>query len=215
MKTILKNEQIVLFQGDSVTDCGRDRDDNASLGDGYASIVSNMFQSLFPDFKIRFINKGVSGDRIKDLINRYESDIKRINPDFISILIGINDTWRRYDSNDPISAEEFEKNYRFLLEEIKTDLPNCRIMIMEPFLMNSLPDRIKWREDLDPKIQVVRKLAKEYATVYLPLDGIFAKADVEEYDCKEMAEDGVHPTNIGHSIIAREYIKGILDFGFD
>ena len=210
MRTILKKEQIVLFQGDSITDCGRNIDDITSLGEGYAGIVANIFHLMFPGHGVRFINKGVSGDRVKDLINRYESDFMSIKPDFISILVGINDTWRRYDSNDPVSAEEYEKNYRFLLERIKSDLPHCKIMIMEPFVLYSLSDRIQWREDLDPKIQVTRKLAKEYADFYLPLDGIFAKAEVEEYDCKQMAEDGVHPTPIGHSIIAREYIKVLL-----
>ena len=210
MRTIFKPEQTVLFQGDSITDCGRNFADQNSLGDGYANIVVNMFQIMFPEHKVKFINKGISGNRAIDLLERYDEDIKKINPDFISILIGINDTWRRYDSNEATSAEEYEKNYRTILEKIKMDLPHCKIMIMEPFLLNSLPDRNEWREDLDPKIQVVRKLAKKYADYYLPLDGIFAKAEVEEYCCAEMAEDGVHPSSVGHSIIARGYLEIIV-----
>lgn len=212
MKTILKQNQIVLFQGDSITDCSRERDKESSLGTGYASIVANIFPVIFPDYGIRFVNKGISGDRARDLLVRYEEDIRDIRPDFLSILIGINDTWRRYDRNDPTSAEEYEKDYCLLLEKTKADLPDCKIMIMEPFLLNSLSERVQWRVDLDPKIQVARKLATKYADFYLPLDGIFAKAEVEEYDCKKMAEDGVHPSAIGHSIIAREYLKVISHY---
>ncbi|QHQ61866.1 GDSL family lipase [Anaerocolumna sedimenticola] len=214
MKEIYKKGQIVLFQGDSITDCGRNREDITSLSEGYPGVIANMYNLLFPDNGVTFINKGISGNRVKDLVERYDEDFKSIKPDFISILIGINDTWRRYDSNDPTSTEEYEKNYRFLLEKIKTDLPDCRIMIMEPFVLYSLPDREQWREDLNPKIQVARKLAKEYADYYLPLDGIFAKAEVEDYTCNQITEDGVHPSAIGHSIIAKEYLKALAKGSF-
>ncbi len=207
MESILKKGQTLLFQGDSITDCGRDRSNINSLGNGYAAKVAKMYDLLFPDNDIRFINKGISGNRAKDLVSRYDEDFKDINPDFISILIGVNDTWRRYDSNDPTSTESYKESFRTLLAKIKKDMPNTKILILEPFVLYSLTDRKKWREDLDPKIDVARELAKEYADYYLPLDGILARAEVEEYDCKEIAEDGVHPTEIGHSIIAREYMK--------
>ena len=214
MKEIFKKGQTILFQGDSITDCGRNREDNTSLSEGYPGVIAKMYNLLFPENGVTFINKGISGNRVKDLVERYNEDFKSINPDFISILIGINDTWRRYDSNDPTSAKEYEKNYRFLLNKIKSDMPDCKIMIMEPFVLYSLPDREQWREDLNPKIQVARKLAKEYADYYLPLDGIFAKAEVEEYTCKQITEDGVHPSAIGHSIIAREYLKALAKENF-
>ncbi len=207
MKNMFRDGQVILFQGDSITDCGRDREDITSLGKGYPSVVAKLYQTLFPDTSVTFVNKGISGNRVKDLLARYEEDFKAIQPDYLSILIGINDTWRRYDSNDPTSTEEFEQNYRELLGRVKKDLPECKIIIIEPFVLNSLPDRASWREDLDPKIQVVRKLAKEFADYYIPLDGIYAKKEVEAYSCKQLAEDGVHPTALGHSIIAEEYLK--------
>jgi lysophospholipase L1-like esterase len=209
MKNMFKNGQVVLFQGDSITDCGRDQLDATSLGDGYASVVAKLYATLFPDTTVTFVNKGISGNRVIDLMARYEEDFKAINPDFLSILIGVNDTWRRYDANDPTSTEQFENTYRELLTKIKKDMPNCKIMILEPFLLNSVPDRAAWREDLDPKIHVVRKLAKEFADYYLPTDGIFAKAEVEQYTCQELAGDGVHPSALGHSIIASEYLEAL------
>ncbi len=203
------NGQIILFQGDSVTDSGRDREDMASLSGGYPGMVAGLFHLMFPDRKVTFINKGVSGNRVRDLVQRFDEDFKAVNPDFVSILIGINDTWRRYDSNDPESAEEFEGTYRELLIRIKKELPDCKLMIIEPFLLNTLPERAAWREDLDPKIQVVRKLAKEFADYYLPMDGIMARYEVEQYTCSQITEDGVHPSEIGHSIIAKEYLKAL------
>ncbi|WP_313128756.1 SGNH/GDSL hydrolase family protein [Anaerocolumna sp.] len=210
MKEFFNKGQVVLFQGDSVTDCGRDREDITSLSYGYPGIIAKTYNLYFPNSEVTFINKGISGNRVKDVLNRYEEDIKEIHPDFISILIGINDTWRKYDSNDPTTPEEFEMTYRKLLNRIKTDLPSCKIMIIEPFVLNSLPDRESWRADLDPKIQVVRKLAKEYADYYVPLDGIFAKVEVEQYSCEQLAPDGVHPSPLGHGIIAQEYLKTLM-----
>jgi lysophospholipase L1-like esterase len=209
MKKIFEKGEIVLFQGDSITDCGRDREDITSLGGGYPKVIKELYTTLFQDHGVTFINKGVSGNRVTDLLNRYDSDFKAIKPDFLSILIGINDTWRRYDNNDPTSTKDFADNYKILLEKIKKDLPGCKLMLIEPFVLYSLPDRRNWREDLDPKIHAVRELAKEYADYYLPMDGIFAKAEVEQYTCTEIAGDGVHPSPIGHSIIAQEYIKAL------
>lgn len=210
MKSTFQDGQVVLFQGDSITDCKRDRDDIHSLGEGYASLVAKLYQTLFPEKQVTFMNKGISGNRVKDLLARYDEDFKELKPDYLSILIGVNDTWRRYDNNDPTSAEEFESTYRILLTKIKKDLPACKLIMIEPFLLNSLPDRASWREDLDPKIHVVRKLAKEFADYYIPMDGIYAKYEVEQYSCTEITADGVHPSTIGHRIIAEEYLKLFL-----
>jgi lysophospholipase L1-like esterase len=210
MKELFKKGQVVLFQGDSITDCGRDREDVTSLSEGYPGVVTKLYNTLFPENGVTFINKGISGNRVIDLLDRYETDFKAVKPDFLSILIGINDTWRRYDSNEPTTTEEYEEHYRTLLTRVEKDFPDCKIMIIEPFVLYSLPDRKAWREDLDPKIHVARALAKEFADYYLPLDGIFAKAEAEQYTCTQMAEDGVHPTAIGHSIIAEEYLKALV-----
>jgi lysophospholipase L1-like esterase len=209
MQNMFKDGQVVLFQGDSVTDCGRDREDINSLAEGYPGIVAKIYGLLFPTTKVTFVNKGISGNRVIDLLGRYDEDFKAIKPDFLSILIGINDTWRRYDNNDPTSAKQFENTYRELLTKVKKDMPDCKIILIEPFVLNSLPDRATWREDLDPKIHVVRKLAKEFADYYIPMDGIFAKAEVEQYTCEQIATDGVHPTALGHGMIAEEYLKAL------
>jgi acyl-CoA thioesterase-1 len=209
MKPFFKKGQVVLFQGDSVTDCDRDREDMTSLADGYAGKIALIYNTLFPDSEVVFINKGVSGNRVPDLIVRYMEDFFDIEPDFISILIGINDTWRRYDADDPSTTEAFYDHYEYLLKSIRHNLPETKIMLMEPFVLNSLPDRASWREDLDPKIQAVRELARKYADYYLPLDGLFASLCAGVYSPAELAEDGVHPTALGHAVIAEAYLKAL------
>jgi lysophospholipase L1-like esterase len=212
MNQFFQNGQTVLFQGDSTTDCGRDREDIASLGLGYPAKIAGIYRTLFPDVTVQFFNKGVSGDRVHNLIERYIDDILNIEPDFISIFIGINDVWRRYDSNDPSTLDAFRDHYEYLLKMIRSHMPDTKIMLIDPFVLNSLPDRASWREDLDPKIQVVREMAARYADHYLPLDGIMAANCTGRYTAKELAEDGVHPSDIGHAVIAEAYLKtlGIL-----
>ncbi|MCL2478223.1 MAG: SGNH/GDSL hydrolase family protein [Treponema sp.] len=216
MKNILKPDSVVLFQGDSITDCSRSKDGTEEdLGHGYPAKIAAIWEILFPGSDIHFKNRGISGNRVVDLLGRYDKDFKALNPDLVSILIGINDTWRRYDKNDPTGVQLFEDRYRTLLENIKRDLPKTIIVIIEPFLLDVIPERKIWREDLDPKIQAVRSLAKEYADFFIPMDGIFAKKAVEGIRETEMAADGVHPTPLGHGIIAAEWLRCLKMPGLD
>ncbi len=200
----------ILFQGDSVTESGRVREDSASIGVGYPNVVAEVYSALYPDKNLSFVNRGISGNRVTDLLARYEEDFLAVRPDVVSILVGINDTWRRYDENDLTSEEEYYNTYKMLLERIKKDMPNTKIIMIEPFLLSTIPEYEMWREDLDPKIQKVRKLAREYADAYLPMDGIMQSYVIKGYSDEVIAADSVHPTEVGHSIIAKEYMK-VLD----
>lgn len=203
---LIKDNTTVLFQGDSITDCGRNRETN-DLGSGYPNFVASMFAALYPDMNVKFINRGVSGDRVRDLQNRWNEDCIALKPDYISILVGVNDTWRKYDANDPTSAEAFKKTYHDILTQIK-EKTKAEIIIMEPYVLNSLPDRKQWREDLDPKIQVVRELAREFKAHYIPLDGIFAQACCGK-EPSFWSEDGVHPNQTGHALIAKNWLMTV------
>lgn len=207
MKQFFKKGEVVLFQGDSITDWGRDLNDITSLSDGYVGKIGSIFRTFFRDSGITFINKGVSGDRVPDLIVRYIEDILDQEPDFISILIGINDVWRRYDSEDPSTVDAFRDHYEYLLKMLRHNIPNIKILLMEPFLLHTKPEQKIWREDLDPKIQVVREMAQKYADYFIPLDGIFAELCVHGYKPEELADDGVHPTDAGNAVIAHAYLK--------
>ena len=203
----LSEKTTILFQGDSITDCGRTESQNPddSLGFGYPYLLSTMLGADYPEMEIKFINRGISGNRAIDLKNRWKKDCLDHNPDIVSILIGVNDTWRRYDAaNDPTSAEAYEASYRAILEQ--TAASGAQIIILEPFLLPIPEDRKTWRVDLDPKIHVARKLACEFAAAYVPLDGIFAAASVDR-EHSFWAGDGVHPTPAGHGLIAKSWLE--------
>lgn len=188
----LDPRRTIVFAGDSVTDCGR-RDDPAGLGDGY---VKNLYDELGPD-RPRIINAGISGHRAVDLVARWQTDVLAYEPDVVSILIGINDTWRRYDEDDPTSTESFEHSYRAMLEPLRTK----QLVLIEPFLLAVKEEQHAWREDLDPKIEVVRRLAAEYDALLVPADIEFNR-QAETVGATTLADDGVHPTAAGHAFLA-------------
>ena len=113
----IKDDSLVLFQGDSITDCGRDRNNPDDLGNGYPLLVASLFNALYPEKNVKFINRGISGNRVRNLKERWEEDCLALKPDYVSILIGINDCWRRYDNNDPTSSSDFERDYRYILRK--------------------------------------------------------------------------------------------------
>jgi len=194
----------ILFTGDSITDCGRDRLNPAHLGFGYVSYAAAQLQAAVASPALTIFNRGISGNRANDLVSRVQADLVQLKPTVVSILIGINDTWRRYDSKDATSAEVFEENYRSLLTTIKTEL-GARVVLLEPFLLHVPADRYAWREDLNPKIDVTRKLAVEFGAELIPLDGIFAKAATKA-PAAFWAADGVHPTAAGHALMAEAWL---------
>ncbi|MDR1640610.1 MAG: SGNH/GDSL hydrolase family protein [Clostridiales bacterium] len=199
------NGKTVLFQGDSVTDVGRREREH---GWGYARKVFEVYTSLMPSSTVKFVNRGIGGDRTIHLLNRYEEDFLAVKPDFISILIGINDAWSAIDNAaDAVTAKIYENNYRILLEKIRDDLPDVGIIILEPFLLPISGLNPNWRPVLDPRIQIARKLAREFADYYLPLDGILGGYAVSGYPASAISEDGVHPTDLGHGLIAYEWLK--------
>ncbi|MHB9036242.1 MAG: SGNH/GDSL hydrolase family protein [Armatimonadota bacterium] len=202
---------IVLFQGDSITDSGRVYDDIASLGSGYPMMIAASYGSTYPEESVQFLNRGISGNRVRDLHARWQQDCLDLEPDVISILIGINDTLRRYDGNDPTSAESFGEKYHGILNEARYST-DARIILMEPFVLPCPDDRLTWREDLDPKIHVVRDLAREFQATLIPLDGIFAQAAARR-EPEFWAADGVHPTPAGHALIARIWMETVEELG--
>ena len=201
----------LLFQGDSITDAGRDRADCHNLGNGYPKFAARYLSEKFKDTEFEFIDLGISGNQTKDLVGRLRSDFIDVQPDIVSILIGINDVWHHAANRDWIPDAVFEERYRTVLDALKKDT-NAKIMIMEPFLIPA-EDKLFFRVDLAPKIEIVRKLAREYADVYLPIDGLLQSAFIGD-DPLSYAADGVHPTEKGADFIGRlyaEYISKLID----
>jgi lysophospholipase L1-like esterase len=205
--SIIPNHATVLFQGDSITDCGRNYNDPGSLGNGYAHLIASQFGFLYPDSGVTFLNRGISGNRMPDLEARWQQDCLDLKPDVLSIYIGINDTWRRYDNDDYTPAEVFYERYRKLIVNTKNKL-DVSLVLIEPFVLPVPEDRRAWREDLDPKIAVVRSLAAEFKTLYVPLDGLFAASSMSTGPAY-WAADGVHPSAPGHALIADAWLRAV------
>ncbi|MDH7568117.1 MAG: SGNH/GDSL hydrolase family protein [Armatimonadota bacterium] len=197
----------VLFQGDSITDAGRSRENDQMLGHGYVNLIAAWLSARYPGRRIEFLNRGVSGNRVYDLEARWESDCVALRPDWLSILIGINDTWRNFDRGIPSPVPEFEACYRRLLDRVKSET-TARLILLEPFVLPVPPDRVAWRADLDPRIAAVRRVAADYGALYVPLDGLFAAAAAQR-EASFWAADGVHPSTAGHALIAQAWIRTV------
>lgn len=170
-------------------------------------MAASWFAAAYPAKKVRFLNRGVGGDRVKDMRARWQEDCLDLKPDWVSIMIGINDCWRRFDANDATSAWDFEAAYRDILVQVKQKT-KARLIIMEPFLLHAREEQRQWRGDLDPKIEVARKLAEEFGAVVVPLDRLFSEACGAQPPAY-WAGDGVHPSLPGHALIAQAWLKAI------
>lgn len=158
---------------------------------------------------MQFLNRGISGDRVRDLKNRWEEDCLNYNPDIVSILVGINDVGFEVDAGESLSdevLEQFEVDYRWMLKSLahRTD---ARVVLLEPFVLPYPKDRVDWRTHLDPRIQIVRRLANEYHALLVPLDGILNALGIENGFQTYTGDDGVHPTLTGHAAIADAWIR--------
>ena len=198
----------LLFQGDSITDAGRDRNNPHDLGQGYPKYAAAILKENYPEVDFEFIDLGISGDQTKDLVARLQSDFIDVQPDVVSIMIGVNDTWHHAADRSWIPNEVFEERYRTVLKAIK-EKTNAKIMIIEPFLI-PVEDKLFFREDLAPKIEIIRKLAREYADAYLPTDGLLQSAFIGD-DPLSYAADGVHPTAKGAAYIGELYDLYVSD----
>lgn len=195
----------LLFQGDSITDANRAREDIHNLGHGYPLYAARLLKERFPDVEFEFVNLGIGGNQTKDLEARMQTDIADIQPDIISILLGINDVWH-YAGKEWLDDELFEMRYRHILECVKQKT-NAKLMMMEPFLI-PVEDKLFFREDLYKKIEIIRKLAREYAEVYLPTDGLLQAVYIGD-EPTSYAADGVHPTAKGAEYIGKLYVEYI------
>ncbi len=199
----------ILFQGDSITDAGRSRNGFNTLedlGHGYPYYSAQLIKEAFPDTDFEFVNYGISGNRAENLRARWQAEAIDVQPDIVSILVGVNDTWHRAAKGDWMPAEYFEICYRDILTQLK-EKTNAKIIILEQFLLH-VPDKAHFAEDMAAKIQVTRKLAREFADVFIPLDGLFA-AECIDNDPTHWAADGVHPTEAGARFIAGHYLNAV------
>ena len=201
----------ILLVGDSITDMSRDRNSGDQYpfahGFGYPFIVnSKLCEKDVLNYTL--INRGVSGNRIVDVYARVKSDIWNLNPDVMSILIGVNDVWHEIEHKNGVEIDRFEKVYRMLIEDTKRALPNVKMMLLEPFVLKGSATTEKFDQFLQvfEYAKVVKKLAEEYGLIFVPLQEEFDK-QAEKVGAETLLFDGVHPTIAGSTLIANEWLK--------
>ena len=193
-----------LFQGDSITDADRRRDDINNFGYGYPNIVAAKYLSEFPN-EFTFINKGISGNRIVDLYARIKIDLINLKPDYLSILIGINDVWHELSSENGVDNEKFKKILSMLIEEVKEALPEIKIIMLEPFVLKGPATEEKWatfRSETELRAKTVKEVSEKYNLGFVPLQDKFDELSKNTETTYWLA-DGVHPTAAGHGVIAK------------
>lgn len=197
--------KIFLFQGDSITDADRRRDDINNFGYGYPNIVASKYSSECVN-EYKFINKGISGNRIVDLYARIKVDLINLKPDYLSILIGVNDVWHEIQSHNGVDNEKFKKILSMLIEEVKEALPNIKIIMLEPFVLKGPATEENWDEfysETKLRARSVKEVSEKYDLSFVPLQDKFNEA-TKNTETTYWLADGVHPTAAGHGLIAKE-----------
>jgi len=200
----------ILFQGDSITDTWRNegRGSLSEIGQGYAAMVAGELGVDFPG-EYKFENRGISGNRSCDLYARIKEDVWNLKPDIISLLIGVNDCLHDLKHNTGVSPERFEKIYTMIIEDTLAELPDCKFILMEPFVLPGELTNELWGEakkDVTQRGEIVKKLADKYGFTFVPLQNVFDDA-CEICPPDYWIGDGVHPTVAGHGLIKREWLK--------
>lgn len=208
----------ILFQGDSITDRGRNREQFYDTGSGYANLVRAELGADYPG-EYEFINRGIGGNRIVDLYARIKADFINLQPDYASIYIGVNDAWHEIVWSNGVDTEKFEKIYGMLIDEVKTACPQCKLMIIAPFVLEGnctcnteeMPDRLaRFQKDVAEKAAAAKRIAEKYGLPFVELQPAFDEACTKA-PADHWVLDGVHPTPCGHEIIKRLWVKAFKE----
>jgi len=206
----------VLFQGDSITDGARDRPGKYQdhvLGHGYPYIVAANYGGHFPERKLAFFNRGVSGNKVSDLAARWQRDTLALKPDVLSILIGVNDVWHNLGANREIKYAEVESAYDKLLTDTQTALPGVKIVLCEPFILPGPVTKARWKEwDAAVKRiqQIVANLGTKHKLPVVHFQKVFDDA-CQRAPAEYWLFDGVHPAWAGHQLMADEWVRTVKE----
>ncbi len=207
----VRSGQRFLFVGDSITDCGR-RDRNAPFGDGYASLFIERFTAEHPDREVRWMNRGISGNTVQDLLVRWADDVIQEQPDWLTIMIGVNDMNQTLqESARSVPPKEYEELYQKILERVR-ESTKAKIVLLDPFYI-SLESRSGWWRDralnlLQDYIRIVARLANKYKTGHVKTQAIFQK-QLKFRTASHFGHEPVHPYRIGHSIMAHHLYETV------
>ena len=204
-----KNSKLVMI-GDSITDCGRNRPVgegySGALGNGYVSLVDALLGAVYFHHGIRVVNMGISGETVRDLRRRWQSDVVDLKPNWVSIMIGINDVWRQFDSPTRPEAHVYLDEYEATLNDLVTETKRSSgVILMTPFYIE--PNREDpMRRQMDRYGDTVKRLALQHDVTLVDTQAAFDEV-LDHYYAATLAGDRVHPTLTGHMVIARALLN--------
>ena len=210
-KNSIKENYTILFQGDSITDGNRTRDNdwNHLMGHGYVYIIASKLWYDYPGTKFKIYNRGVSGNKVTDLEQRWDTDTIALKPDLLNILIGINDTSAFINGDNNFTPEQYEEKYSGLLNKTRTELPDVQFVLCEPFILpvGQVKNKLElYSAEIKKRQDVVAKLAKEFNAVYIPFQNSFNDA-LRRAPADYWIWDSIHPMPAGHEMMALEWMK--------
>ncbi len=206
--------KVVLFQGDSITDAGRDRgrensaNDARAMGSGYAFLIASHFLAERSNMNLKFYNRGISGSKVFQLAERWDKDCLALKPDLISILIGVNDIWHTLNGNYQGTVEIYEKDYRALLKRTQRGLPGVKLVVCEPFVLRCGAVNEKWFPEFDRYRAAAKRIAGNFDAVFVPFQSAFDEA-VKHASPSYWAADGVHPTMAGSYLMGHTWTNAV------
>lgn len=211
---LLQNGDTVLFQGDSITDAGREKQNElpnnpASFGSGYAFLAASALLGALPEKNLTIYNRGISGNKVFQLAERWQKDALDLKPNLLSILIGVNDYWHTRNNNYDGTVEVYENDFRDLLKRTKENLPQVKLVICEPYyLLNTSAVDESWVEPMKQYQASAKKIADEFDAIWVPFQAAFDEA-VKHAPATYWTRDGVHPAMPGAELMAQTWLKAI------
>ena len=208
----LEKGAVILFQGDSITDAGRDRKKTVeipnhprALGVGYPLLIAGQVLLENRAKGLKFFNRGISGNKVPDLQKRWQNDCLDMQPALLSILVGVNDMWHKMNGRYEGTVEDYRTGFTGLLDLTKRQLPNIKLVICEPFALRCGAVKAKWFPEFDERRTVAAEVARAAGAIWVPFQEMFDMAIAEDTKPRFWAADGVHPTTAGHALMAETW----------
>jgi lysophospholipase L1-like esterase len=215
---LVKPQNVVLFQGDSITDWGRSREnaampnDQKAMGSGYAWLAGVELLVDRPKDELKVFNRGISGNKVFQLADRWQADCLDLKPNVLSILIGVNDFGHTLNGTYKGTVEIYEQDYRALLERTRRALPETKLVICEPFVLRCGSVNEKWFPQFDGYRAAARRMAEAFHAPFVPFQAIFDQA-VKYAPPEHWSKDGIHPSDAGASLMAHTWLRTVAGKG--
>ena len=209
----LKRNDVILFQGDSITDARRNRktaenaNNPSALGDGYPVLIAGGLLRDHAKSQLRIYNRGISGNKVPDLQKRWQADCLDLKPAVLSILIGVNDIWHKLNGRYNGTVEDYRTGFAALLKQTRKALPKTAFVICEPFVLRCGAVKEEWFPEFDKRRAAAKEVADEAGTLWVPFQTMFDEAVAAGTEPAYWAGDGVHPTLAGHALMAETWSK--------